>query len=70
MLKQITHEEAVQKRYVQLHKNFLYKDVSKTSFFTLTPHPDPELREKGVEKVTYYFDKKKLIKPPRRSANF
>lgn len=70
MLKQITEKEAIEKRYVQLHKNFLYDDVSRTSFFTLTPHPDPELREKGVEKVTYYFDKKKLINSPRVKALF
>ena len=66
----ITEEEAEQRGLYTLQEDPLAPDVSYARYFSLTPHPDPELQRQGWEKVTYYVDReqnKHMFEPGRGS---
>lgn len=66
----ITEEEARERGLYTLDEDPLAKDVSEARYFSLTPHPDPELQKQGWESVTYYVDReqnKRMFEPGRGS---
>jgi hypothetical protein len=55
-MKRLTLEQA--SKYVPLDDDLVNRELYKASYYALSPHPDPELANKGWEKVTYYLPKK------------
>lgn len=60
---EITIKEAKERNLIALEEDYLNSSVDDTSYFSLSPHPDPIKREQGWEKVTYYLARKRASFP-------
>jgi hypothetical protein len=55
-MKRITLEQA--EKYTPLDDDTVNRNIHRASYYTISPHPNPEMASKGWEKVTYYLSKK------------
>ncbi len=58
-MKKITLEQA--QKYIPLDDDIVNRNIHKASYYTIGPHPDPEMAGNGWEKVTYYLSKRNDI---------
>jgi hypothetical protein len=58
-MKRISLEQA--KKYIPIEDDLVNQNIKSATYFTLSPYPDPEMRDKGWEKVTYFTSKQKNV---------
>ena len=56
-MKRITLEQA--QKYIPLEDDTVNRNLHRAAYYTISPHPNPEMARSGWEKVTYYLSKKK-----------
>jgi len=66
-MKKITLEQA--QKYIPLDDDIVNRNIHKASYYTIGPHPDPEMAGNGWEKVTYYLSKRNDIYINRGEGN-